>query len=295
MTKQPLYSVIIPHYNSPDLLMRCLASIPDREDIQVIVIDDNSSADVVDFTNFPGKERIYTTLLFNKDNQGAGHARNLGLERATGKWLIFADADDFFLPNAWNTFGKYAESDYDIIYFQYTSVNSETLQPDARQRTYGKYFDAYFANPNQYTLDHLRFRHDIPWGKMIRKSIVDNNHIVFGETKYCNDTLFSTKVALLSKSIAVEKEPVYCVTSSSNSLIHQVSETALLTRLDVLLTKNQLLRANHQTIHQISVLFYFRNAIQHYGFRTLCKAILLAYRHKTTLFMIYIYSRLYRN
>ncbi|HCE47774.1 MAG TPA: glycosyl transferase family 2, partial [Prevotellaceae bacterium] len=78
MTKQPLYSVIIPHYNSPDLLMRCLASIPDREDIQVIVIDDNSSADVVNFTNFPGKERIYTTLLFNKDNQGAGHARNLG-------------------------------------------------------------------------------------------------------------------------------------------------------------------------------------------------------------------------
>ena len=294
MTKQPLYSVIIPHYNSPDLLMRCLASIPDREDIQVIVIDDNSSADVVNFTNFPGKERIYTTLLFNKDNQGAGHARNLGLERATGKWLIFADADDFFLPNAWNTFGKYAESDYDIIYFQYTSVNSETLQPDARQRTYGKYFDAYFANPNQYTLDHLRFRHDIPWGKMIRKSIVDNNHIVFGETKYCNDTLFSTKVALVSKSIAVEKEHVYCVTSSGNSLTHQMSKEALLIRLNVLLTKNQLLRENHQTVHQISVLFYFRNAM-HYGLSTLLKASILAYQHKTTLLMIYIYSRLYRN
>lgn len=293
MTKQPLYSIIIPHYNSPELLIRCLTSIPDCEEVQVIVIDDNSSSDIVDFSHFPGCERTYTTLLFNKNNKGAGHARNLGLEQAQGKWLIFADADDFFLPNAWNTFKQYVKSDCDIIYFQYTSVNSDTLQPDDRQKTYSKYFEEYFATPNQYTLDHLRFRHDIPWGKMVRKSMVDSYHITFGETRYCNDTLFSTKIALVSKIILVEKEPVYCVTTSSGSLTHQISKEALLTRLDVLLTKNQMLRANHQTIHQPSVLFYFRHAIS-YGIITLFEAIILAYRHKTTLFMIYIYSRLYK-
>ncbi|HCE47407.1 MAG TPA: glycosyltransferase family 2 protein, partial [Prevotellaceae bacterium] len=78
MTKQPLYSVIIPHYNSPDVLTRCLASIPDCENIQVIVIDDNSSPIIVDFDHFPGCERTFITLLFNKNNKGAGHARNLG-------------------------------------------------------------------------------------------------------------------------------------------------------------------------------------------------------------------------
>ena len=36
------YSIIIPHYNNPELLMRCLKSIPVSEDIQVIVVDDNS-------------------------------------------------------------------------------------------------------------------------------------------------------------------------------------------------------------------------------------------------------------
>ena len=40
---QPLFSVIIPHYDIPDLLMRCLKSIPVSEDIQVIVVDDNSA------------------------------------------------------------------------------------------------------------------------------------------------------------------------------------------------------------------------------------------------------------
>ena len=37
------YSIIIPHKNIPELLIRCLNSIPDREDIQIIVIDDNST------------------------------------------------------------------------------------------------------------------------------------------------------------------------------------------------------------------------------------------------------------
>ena len=40
---QPLFSVIIPHYDILDLLMRCLKSIPVSEDIQVIVVDDNSA------------------------------------------------------------------------------------------------------------------------------------------------------------------------------------------------------------------------------------------------------------
>ena len=48
------YSVIIPHKNTPELLQRCLASIPKRVDIQVIVVDDNSDLDKVDFYHFPG-------------------------------------------------------------------------------------------------------------------------------------------------------------------------------------------------------------------------------------------------
>jgi len=48
----PLFTIIIPHKEIPDLLIRCLKSIPVSEDIQVIVVDDNSSeADVIFFKN----------------------------------------------------------------------------------------------------------------------------------------------------------------------------------------------------------------------------------------------------
>lgn len=50
------YSVIIPHKNTPELLRRCLSSIPKRGDIQIIVIDDNSDLDKVDFYHFPGMD-----------------------------------------------------------------------------------------------------------------------------------------------------------------------------------------------------------------------------------------------
>ena len=43
------FSFIIPHKNTPDLLQKCLDSIPRRDDVQIIVVDDNSDADKVDF------------------------------------------------------------------------------------------------------------------------------------------------------------------------------------------------------------------------------------------------------
>ena len=46
------YSIIIPHKNIPNLLQRCLDSIPNREDVQIIVVDDNSDPNIVDLISF---------------------------------------------------------------------------------------------------------------------------------------------------------------------------------------------------------------------------------------------------
>ena len=56
----PIYSIIIPHKDIPDLLQRCLDSIPVRDDVEVIVVDDNSNTQKVDFGHFPGLERPNT-------------------------------------------------------------------------------------------------------------------------------------------------------------------------------------------------------------------------------------------
>ena len=58
-----VYSVIIPHKDIPCLLQRCLDSIPPRDDVQIIVVDDNSSPDIVDFAHFPGQDRTDVPVI----------------------------------------------------------------------------------------------------------------------------------------------------------------------------------------------------------------------------------------
>jgi glycosyltransferase involved in cell wall biosynthesis len=68
-------SIIIPHRNIPELLKRCIDSIPITNNIEVIIVDDNSDDEIVDFTHFPGKERPNTQVIFTKKGKGAGYAR----------------------------------------------------------------------------------------------------------------------------------------------------------------------------------------------------------------------------
>lgn len=70
------YSLIIPHKNIPNLLKRCLDSIPQRDDMEIILVDDNSDPNIVDFEHFPGKTRQGVRLIFDKQGGGAGRARN---------------------------------------------------------------------------------------------------------------------------------------------------------------------------------------------------------------------------
>ena len=90
------FTIIIPHRNTPKLLKRLIDSIPERDDLEVIIVDDCSDADIVDFEHFPGKDRNNCKCILNQECHGAGYTRNCALSLAEGKWVLFADSDDFF-------------------------------------------------------------------------------------------------------------------------------------------------------------------------------------------------------
>lgn len=125
----PKYSIIIPHKNIPHLLLRCLNSIPLHKEIQVIVVDDKSDSNII--LQLQKMQKIYSSICFiyTREGYGAGYARNIGMDRATGKWLLFADADDFFDANFVSIIDKHFNDDDDIIYFVSRSVDSNTLLP----------------------------------------------------------------------------------------------------------------------------------------------------------------------
>lgn len=95
-----MITAIIPVYNQEKLVIRALNSIPEREDIEVIVVDDGS----YDMTFMMVKDYIERSnktivLLDNEANKGVGSAVNKGLDNATGDYIVLLGSDDYFLPN----------------------------------------------------------------------------------------------------------------------------------------------------------------------------------------------------
>lgn len=211
------FSIIIPHYNIPQLLERCVDSIPVRNDVQIVVVDDCS-------TQCPELESTLQRLKLRKNleiystHQGgsAGRARNVGLEHAKGKWLIFADADDFFNDGLAQFMDKYIDATEDIIYYNFRNVLSDNITQTAnRLSTYNDFFKEYKLNQNE---DKFRFLYCTPWGKMIKRDFVEENNIRFEETRYANDVMFSVLSGCKAQSILVVDKPIYVLTEREGSL-----------------------------------------------------------------------------
>ena len=211
----PTFSIIIPHYDIPDLLMRCLKSIPVSEDIQVIVVDDNSPDADTYLERYPELSRPYLEFIRASKNGGAGYARNIGLDYAKGKWLLFADADDFFVDDMYDIITTHTESDADVIYFRKRAVYSDDINHKSSRSGYiDEIMDIYLKTGNELP---ITTRYGVPWGKMIKKSLVENHHIRFEEIKYSNDILFSVHVGCFAKKIEAIDTVLYVVTSREGS------------------------------------------------------------------------------
>lgn len=248
MKEQPLFSIIIPHYNIPDLLMRCLSSVPVHPDFQVIVVDDCSPDAESYRERYPQLSRPYLEYYSTPKGGSAGRARNIALEHAQGRWLICLDADDLFTPEAEALLRREADNPADILFFGYRSVLSGDLNTPAKRNLYQKLFD-------QYAKDHddrpLRYQFEAMWGKVFRRSMVEEHQIRCDETRYSNDVMFSLLCGIHAKQVAVFTEPLFLVTSREGSLAsaqvnrHKGSVAEHETRLDVALRAQQLVE-KHQ-------------------------------------------------
>ena len=210
----PNYSIIIPHKNIPRLLQRCIDSIPVREDVEIIIVDDNSDTANVDFDNFPGVEKGNTKVIFTKKGKGAGYARNVGMRHASGTWLIFADADDYFTENFSEILDKYLLSKADIIYFKPTStayINNGT--ESERVKTYRQLFDG----DDRF----LRYAYITPWGKFIKREYIKSNGFLFDEIRWGNDAYFMTQVGISTDNICISSDCIYVVEEREGSLTRE--------------------------------------------------------------------------
>lgn len=193
------YSFIIPHHNSPDLLNRLLDSIPQRDDIEIIVVDDNSNTN-----KKPKIDRadVKTIFVSAEESKGAGRARNIGIMEATGKWLLFADADDYYINSFVCKLDNYKDCEFDIVFFDY----------DTNHNTGNTLFCTRLDNMLKGNKrDRANFKHmsNAPWNKMYKKTFVNENNIEFEEIPIQNDAYFVHKASSLTDNFHYINEKLY--------------------------------------------------------------------------------------
>ena len=204
MEKIPIISVIVPVYNAERYLARCIDSILSQTftDFELLLIDDGSpdgSGKICD--EYAKKDlRVH---VYHKENGGVSSARNLGLDRAKGEWVVFVDADDWILPH---TFSECMDkcADCDMLRFGYTSVYDEN--GSVLVESLPKILNA----KDLLKLVVERRTAVAVWGAVYRKDIFLSNRIYFDTTlRMGEDWVVLVDVILHSKKIDFLSLPLY--------------------------------------------------------------------------------------
>lgn len=133
-------SVIVPIYNAEKYIARCLDSIlmQAKENVELVLINDGStdrSEEII--KTYLGRYKSSIKYI-KKQNDGVANTRNVGLEKATGDYIIFVDSDDYIDKDLFKNLEPYMEKDIDII--KYKAI-IETEQEEQIGQFEGPIFD----------------------------------------------------------------------------------------------------------------------------------------------------------
>lgn len=192
MEQNPLISVIIPVYNAEKYLSECIDSILLQTylNLELILVNDGSvdnSSKICD--NYAKANSNVTAITTN--NGGAAMARNVGLEIAAGKWIIFQDADDFWddnngLQNLID-FKKSISYDVDLIFFNYKRYFQKNNEFVDRPDFSNDLLETVDKDSKVVKLFLNAFIPAPPWGKLIKRKLLLDNKIYFPNLRSSED------------------------------------------------------------------------------------------------------------
>ena len=207
-----MISVVIPAYNVEKYIRQCMDSVVNQtyKNLEIIVVDDGSSDRTLDILR--GYERDDRRVsVFCQENKGAGAARNLGLSKASGEYIIFLDADDFSeLTMLEEAIGFLKEKGADICVFksyEYDDASGnehvidysilDWMVPDSNVFSWRD-------NPKRI----FNFCNGWPWDKLYRREFVMRNNLQFQEIRTSNDTYFVLTSLALADRICTLRKPL---------------------------------------------------------------------------------------
>lgn len=243
------FSVVVPVWRGAiKYLPRLFDSIPDKEGIEIIVVD--NSKDWVSRKEIDSPRDII--LMHSAPERHAGGSRNEGMTVAKGKWLLFADADDYYAPDAFDIFYSMINTEAEIVYTGMGGVYEDTGEVSHRGDRYAEMVRNYCeGNAGD---DLLRFQFSSPCCKMVSHDLIDRHNLRYDEIKASNDIYFSLTSGYYAKTITAVDKVTYIASVNRGSLTKRRDYEVINARLYATLHCNQFLKHNGLGKRQKSIM-----------------------------------------
>lgn len=197
----PIVSVIIPCYNSQDTIVRALESVAGQDyDVEAIVVDDQSTDEsMAKLAEYAESIDLPLKMVRHERNQGVAVSRNDGLAQASGKYVVFLDADDALAPDFCQRMVQSAEQyGAECVCCNAVSMSgraSRTILPEV---------DIAISPEELYEQNNLTAFGDSCWGKLFSADLLRRNEISFvPELNFGEDSLFATTALLKTRKICL--------------------------------------------------------------------------------------------
>lgn len=208
----PRVSIIIPFNNGKKYLDKCLKSLSNIEynDYEIILIDDFSKDNSEQIAKKYERTKYYYT---NEETIGVGNARNLGIEKASGDYIMFLDVDDTIDTNLLNNLERYMSKDIEMIKYKMKIISEK------EENEKGPDFDTIKGED---AFNKLCFKDkylDSPCLYLIKKDLFERTNLRFEKNIYHEDFGLIPLLLLNAKTVVSTNIYGYSYYQSDNSIM----------------------------------------------------------------------------
>ncbi|MEE3489832.1 MAG: glycosyltransferase family A protein [Methanobrevibacter sp.] len=207
-------SVIVPVYNCEEYIGTTLDSIinQDFKNFEVIVIDDGSTDKSLEIINEKLSKSLISHQIIHQENSGVSSARNAGISKATGKYLVFIDGDDYVTGNHLSELYN-GKSDFSLVQF---------IKKDGDRLSTPYHFSKEFMSCEDFIKKELNMEMPFTFCQLMYKtSIIKDNGIKFNpDLVYGEDIDFALRALIYGDEVTISNEATYYYLQHPQSAIN---------------------------------------------------------------------------
>ena len=215
--KNPIVSVIIPCFNREKYIKKCVDSISKQtlKNIEIIVVDDGSTDNSAKIVKELQKDDSRIILIKQKQS-GVSTARNQGLKKAKGKYIMWCDSDDYFDTTMCQKMVETLENEkVDIV-----ACGMKLVYTDgSNQKDIEDYVKLKFSGKQKLDFEKTIFTDVSTPTKIFKKSIIEKYKMKFPDGLHFEDAYFCDQYFSVAKTIFYLDDKLYNYVRHSDSIM----------------------------------------------------------------------------